>query len=86
MVDILESDGDSGSDAAAPDESLAKKTVRGAGWMVTWRFATRTLDALSTFVLARLLSPREAGAHDRDETGSGGRTRTGDLRIMIPLL
>ena len=63
MVQSLESDCESGDAAtsAAGRGSLAEKTVRGAGWMVTWRFATRTLGALSTFVLARLLSPMDFG-------------------------
>ncbi|MGH6968678.1 MAG: oligosaccharide flippase family protein, partial [Stellaceae bacterium] len=58
MVDTLKSDCD-GVDAAPG--SLAAKTMRGAGWMVTWRFVTRTLGALSIFVLARLLSPMDFG-------------------------
>jgi lipopolysaccharide exporter len=62
MVHALQSDCESGAaEAAAGRESLAKKTVRGAGWMVTWRVVTRTLGALSTFVLARLLSPMDFG-------------------------
>lgn len=60
MVDVLQGDDDSG-DVAATGESLAKKTVHGAGWMVTWRFVTRTLGALSMFALARLLSPMDFG-------------------------
>ena len=60
MVDLLQDDSDSG-DSAVTGESLARKTIRGAGWMVTWRFATRTLGALSTFILARLLSPMDFG-------------------------
>jgi len=62
MVNTLNSDSDSGSGATtAATGSLAAKTVRGASWMVTWRFLTRTLGALSTFVLARLLSPMDFG-------------------------
>ncbi|MGB8182494.1 MAG: oligosaccharide flippase family protein [Stellaceae bacterium] len=62
MVNTLDSDSDSGSSATtAATGSLAAKTVRGASWMVTWRFLTRTLGALSTFVLARLLSPMDFG-------------------------
>ncbi|MDE2229556.1 MAG: oligosaccharide flippase family protein [Alphaproteobacteria bacterium] len=63
MVDTLENDREGGNAAgtAAAGGSLADKTVRGAGWMVTWRFTTRTLGALSTFVLARLLSPMDFG-------------------------
>jgi len=63
MVDTLDSD--NGSSGLATDVvatgSLAAKTVRGAGWMVTWRFLTRTLGAFSIFVLARLLSPMDFG-------------------------
>lgn len=62
MVNTLDSDSDSGSSATtAATGSLTAKTVRGASWMVTWRFLTRTLGALSTFVLARLLSPMDFG-------------------------
>ena len=63
MVNTLDSDNDSGGLAAnaVATGSLAAKTVRGAGWMVTWRFLTRTLGAFSTFVLARLLSPMDFG-------------------------
>jgi len=62
MVHALQSDCENGAAAAtAGGETLAKKTVRGAGWMVTWRFVTRTLGALSTFILARLLSPMDFG-------------------------
>ncbi|MGH6974180.1 MAG: oligosaccharide flippase family protein [Stellaceae bacterium] len=63
MVDTLDSDNESGGLATntVATGSFAAKTVRGAGWMVTWRFLTRTLGAFSTFVLARLLSPMDFG-------------------------
>ncbi len=63
MVNTLDSDSDSGDLAtnAVATGSLAAKTVRAAGWMVTWRFVTRTLGTFSMFVLARLLSPMDFG-------------------------
>ncbi|MGH6977006.1 MAG: oligosaccharide flippase family protein, partial [Stellaceae bacterium] len=63
MVNTLDNDSDSAGlvTNAAASGSLAAKTVRGAGWMVTWRFLTRTLGAFSIFVLARLLSPMDFG-------------------------
>ncbi|MGH6982881.1 MAG: hypothetical protein ACREEI_01470 [Stellaceae bacterium] len=40
MVDTLDSDNESGGLATntVATGSFAAKTVRGAGWMVTWRF------------------------------------------------
>jgi Polysaccharide biosynthesis protein len=64
MFETQESDRQSKSGAAGTavaDDSLIGKTVKGAGWMVTWRFASRTLGVLSTFLLARLLSPVDFG-------------------------
>ena len=42
-------------------ESILSKTARGAGWVVAWRMATRTLGLLSTLVLVRILAPADFG-------------------------
>ena len=41
--------------------SLTRKTLIGASWLVLWRFLTRTLGFGSTLVLARLLVPADFG-------------------------
>jgi lipopolysaccharide exporter len=41
--------------------SLTTRTVRGAGWIVCWRVATRVLGTISTLVLVRLLVPGDFG-------------------------
>ena len=43
------------------DGSILKKTVRGAGWTVAWRLATRLLGTVNTLILARLLLPGDFG-------------------------
>ena len=43
------------------NESILAKTARGAGWVVAWRMATRSLGVLSTLVLVRLLAPADFG-------------------------
>lgn len=43
------------------DDSILAKTARGAGWVVAWRMATRSLGVLSTLVLVRLLAPSDFG-------------------------
>jgi len=46
----------------AEDEiSLTARTVRGAGWIVCWRLATRILGTVSTLCLVRLLVPGDFG-------------------------
>lgn len=41
--------------------SLTARTVRGAGWIVGWRIATRLLGTVSTLLLVRLLVPADFG-------------------------
>lgn len=41
--------------------SVKQKTIVGASWMVVWRFCTRALGLVSTFVLARILVPGDFG-------------------------
>lgn len=41
--------------------SLTTRTVRGAGWVVGWRVATRLLGTISTLLLVRLLLPSDFG-------------------------
>ncbi len=41
--------------------SLLAKTARGAGWVIGWRMATRTLGLASTLILVRLLLPGDFG-------------------------
>ena len=43
------------------DPSILKKTVRGAGWTVAWRIATRMMGTVNTLILARLLLPADFG-------------------------
>ena len=43
------------------EPSILKKTVRGAGWTVAWRVATRLMGTVNTLVLARLLLPGDFG-------------------------
>jgi lipopolysaccharide exporter len=40
---------------------LLAKTARGAGWVISWRFATRALGLVSTLTLVRLLAPTDFG-------------------------
>ncbi len=42
-------------------ESILEKTLRGAGWAVGWRIATRALGFVSTMILVRLLLPGDFG-------------------------
>ena len=41
--------------------SLTTRTVRGAGWIVCWRVATRLLGTFSTLFLVRMLAPADFG-------------------------
>lgn len=41
--------------------SLTTRTVRGAGWIVGWRIATRILGTVSTLLLVRMLVPGDFG-------------------------
>ena len=41
--------------------SLTTRTVRGAGWVVCWRVATRLLGTFSTLFLVRMLAPADFG-------------------------
>ena len=41
--------------------SLAARTVRGAGWLLGWRLASRLLGIVNTVVLVRLLTPSDFG-------------------------
>ena len=43
------------------EDSIATRTLRGAGWVVGWRMATRLLGLLSTLILVRILSPDDFG-------------------------
>ncbi len=45
---------------STPD-SILGRTMRGAGWVVAWRMATRMLGLASTLVLVRLLAPADFG-------------------------
>ena len=44
-----------------PAQSIAHKTVIGAGWMILWRAATRLLGFVSTLILAHILVPADFG-------------------------
>ena len=48
------------TEAPAP-ASLLLKTVRGTGWVIGWRMATRLLGMVSTLTLVRLLLPADFG-------------------------
>jgi len=41
--------------------SLGARTVRGAGWLMGWRLASRLLGIVNTVVLVRLLTPADFG-------------------------
>jgi len=41
--------------------SIAHRAMRGAGWVMGWRMATRLLGLLSTLILVRLLTPDDFG-------------------------
>lgn len=45
----------------AADNTLARKTMIGATWLVVWRMFTRVLGLISTLVLARVLVPADFG-------------------------
>jgi lipopolysaccharide exporter len=44
-----------------PRGSLATRTIKGAGWLMAWRMASRLLGITSTVVLVRLLTPSDFG-------------------------
>ena len=44
-----------------PAESVLTRMVRGAGWVLGWRMATRLLGLLNTLLLVRLLLPADFG-------------------------
>lgn len=46
---------------AKPTESLTARTVKGAGWLIGWRLASRLLGIVNTVVLVRLLTPSDFG-------------------------
>ena len=41
--------------------SLAARTIKGAGWLMGWRMASRLLGIVNTVVLVRLLAPSDFG-------------------------
>lgn len=41
--------------------SVLARTIRGAGWVMAWRWGSRALGLISTLVLVRLLAPDEIG-------------------------
>ena len=41
--------------------SVLARTIRGAGWVMAWRWGMRALGLISTLVLVRLLAPAEFG-------------------------
>ena len=47
--------------SAQAGSSILARTARGAGWIVGWRMATRSLGLVSTLILARLLLPADFG-------------------------
>lgn len=53
--------GDDVEDAHQREGALLARTMRGAGWVVGWRFSTRILGLASTLVLARVLVPADFG-------------------------
>ena len=55
--------------SALPEASLSLRTVKGAGWVIAWRLATRNLGLLSTLVLARLLVESTGGLPGRSRSG-----------------
>jgi lipopolysaccharide exporter len=42
-------------------KSILSRTVKGAGWTIGWRFATRAIGFCSTLILVRLLTPEDFG-------------------------
>ncbi|MBS7812028.1 oligosaccharide flippase family protein [Roseococcus pinisoli] len=46
---------------AGEDDSILRRTARGAGWVVAWRMSTRLLGLGSTLALVRLLAPSDFG-------------------------
>lgn len=42
-------------------ESIGSRTARGAGWLLGWRMATRTIGLISTMLLVRVLLPSDFG-------------------------
>src|SRR6478609_7909235 len=41
--------------------SVLARTIRGAGWVITWRLGMRILGLISTLILVRLLTPADFG-------------------------
>jgi O-antigen/teichoic acid export membrane protein len=46
---------------AGQRRSLATRTIKGAGWLMGWRVASRLLGVVNTVVLVRLLTPSDFG-------------------------
>lgn len=46
---------------AGEEDSILRRTARGAGWVVAWRMSTRLLGLVSTLALVRLLAPSDFG-------------------------
>lgn len=44
-----------------PLQSIAAKTIQGAGWAIGWRLLTRLMGLASTLILVRLLAPDDFG-------------------------
>ena len=47
-------------DAQVP-ASVSQQALKGAGWIIAWRFATRNIGLVSTLILVRLLQPTDFG-------------------------
>ena len=54
-------DAEAGPNPDTDTKSILSRTVKGAGWTIGWRFATRAIGFCSTLILVRLLTPEDFG-------------------------
>jgi lipopolysaccharide exporter len=48
-------------DSQSNAEALLRRTARGAGWVMAWRWGMRALGLVSTLILVRLIAPADFG-------------------------
>jgi lipopolysaccharide exporter len=67
-------------------KSITNQAIKGAGWMVSWRFLTRVIGLVSTSILARILTPADFGLFALAYAFSTGISATATLQIDLILL
>lgn len=67
-------------------DSLTRKTIIGATWLLLWRIVSRSLGLVSTLVLARLLLPADFGLVAMATTFSAGVEALSQLGLQDALV